>query len=105
MGRTELVIIIAIAFFATFLLGWILRWAYGRLNSVNSGSVNDIDDLATRLHLAEEERDDAVNRLEQREWELSNKVSQAEAELNAAMDGLGEARRETEAYRVMVEGN
>lgn len=105
MGRTELVIIIAIAFFVTFLLGWILRWAYGRLNSVNTGSVNDIDDLATRLHLAEEERDEAISRLEIRERELNNQISQTEAELSAAMGGLGEARREAEAYRMQIEGS
>ena len=105
MGRTELVIIIAIAFFVTFLLGWILRWAYGRVNSVNTGSVNDSDDLATRLHLAEEERDEAVSRLESREWELTNQISQAQAELDAAMGGLGDARRETEALRVQLEGS
>jgi hypothetical protein len=104
MARTELVIIIAIAFFLTFLLGWVLRWAYGRVNSVNTGSVNDIDDLATRLHLAEEERDEAISRLESREWELTNQISQAEAELSAAMGGLGEARRENEALRNQIEG-
>lgn len=104
MNRTDLVVIIAIAFFVTFLLGWILRWAYGALNSVNSGSVNDIDDLATRLHLAEEERDEAVKRMEQREWELSNQLSQAEAEREAAMSGLGDARREAEELRMRLEG-
>ena len=94
MNRTELVVIIALAFFLTFLAGWLLRWAYGRLNSVNSVNVSEIDDLAHRLHEAEEARDSAMTYLQQREWELTNQLTQTEAELAAAMDGLGAARRE-----------
>lgn len=94
MSRTELVIVIAVAFFVTFLAGWFLRWAYGRLNNVNSADVTEIDDLANRLHEAEEARDQAMTYIQQREWELTNKLSQTEAELSAAMEGLGAARRE-----------
>ena len=94
MDRTSLVVIIAVAFFLTFLAGWILRWAYGRLNSVNSVNVSEIDDLANRLHEAEEARDQAMTYMQQREWELTNKLAQTEAELAAAMEGLGAARRE-----------
>lgn len=95
MDRTSLVMIISIAFFLTFLAGWVLRWAYGRLNSVNSVNVSEIDDLANRLHEAEEARDQAMTYLQQREWELTNKMTQTEAELAAAMEGLGAARRES----------
>ena len=95
MDRTSLVVIISIAFFLTFLAGWVLRWAYGRLNSVNSVNVSEIDDLANRLHEAEEARDQAMTYLQQREWELTNKMTQTEAELAAAMEGLGSARRES----------
>ncbi len=95
MDRTSLVVIISLAFFLTFLAGWVLRWAYGRLNNVNSVNVSEIDDLANRLHEAEEARDQAMTYLQQREWELTNKLTQAEAELAAAMEGLGAARRES----------
>ena len=94
MNRTELVIVISVAFFLTFLAGWVLRWAYGRLNSVNSVNVTEIDDLANRLHEAEEARDQAMTYIQQREWELTNQLTQTEAELKAAMEGLGAARRE-----------
>ncbi|MEM6618667.1 MAG: hypothetical protein AAF631_05125 [Pseudomonadota bacterium] len=94
MDRTELVIVIALAFFLTFLAGWVLRWAYGRLNAVNSVNVTEIDDLANRLHEAEEARDQAMTYIQQREWELTNQLTQTEAELKAAMEGLGNARRE-----------
>lgn len=94
MNRTELVIVISLAFFATFLAGWVLRWAYGRLNAVNSVNVTEIDDLANRLHEAEEARDQAMTYIQQREWELTNQLAQTEAELKAAMEGLGDARRQ-----------
>jgi chromosome segregation ATPase len=99
MDRTSLVVIISLAFFLTFLAGWVLRWAYGRLNSVNSVNVSEIDDLANRLHEAEEARDQAMTYLQQREWELTNKLTQTEAELAAAMEGLGAARRESGEYQ------
>ncbi|MBV1863349.1 MAG: hypothetical protein KUG74_02845 [Rhodobacteraceae bacterium] len=103
MDRTSLVVIISIAFFLTFLAGWILRWAYGRLNSVNSVNVSEIDDLANRLHEAEEARDQAMTYLQQREWELTNKMTQTEAELAAAMEGLGAARRETAEVQAQLD--
>lgn len=103
MDRTSLVVIISIAFFLTFLAGWILRWAYGRLNSVNSVNVSEIDDLANRLHEAEEARDQAMTYLQQREWELTNKMTQTEAELAAAMEGLGGARRETAEVQAQLD--
>jgi len=103
MDRTSLVVIISIAFFLTFLAGWLLRWAYGRLNSVNSVNVSEIDDLANRLHEAEEARDQAMTYLQQREWELTNKMTQTEAELEAAMEGLGAARRESGELQAQLE--
>ncbi|MEM7439527.1 MAG: hypothetical protein AAF393_08010 [Pseudomonadota bacterium] len=103
MNRTELVIIISVAFFLTFLTGWVLRWAYGRLNAVNSVNVTEIDDLANRLHEAEEARDQAMTYIQQREWELTSQLTQTEAELKAAMEGLGEARRQVGELQAQVE--
>ncbi|GGA06936.1 hypothetical protein [Neptunicoccus cionae] len=94
MNRTELIVTIAIVLLLTFVAGWAFRWAYSRLNSVNSVNVTEIDDLANRLHEAEEARDQAMTYIQQREWELTNQLTQSEAELSAAMEGLGAARRE-----------
>lgn len=99
MNRDEMIILISVAFFVTFLLGWILRWAYGSLNKVNSSNMSEIDDLANRLYEMEQAKDSAESQLKEREWELTNKVAQAEAELEAAMEGLGAARREVEELR------
>jgi prophage endopeptidase len=57
------------------------------------------------LHEAEETRDQAITYLQQREAEMSNQISQTEAELRAAMDGLREARREAEELRTYIERN
>lgn len=103
MNRDELIAIIAFAFFLTFVLGWLLRWAYGGLNRINASDMGEIDDLANRLHEAEQAKDHAETQLQEREWELANKLQQAEAELEAMMAGLGEARREADALRTELE--
>lgn len=92
MSRTELILVMSTTLFAAFVLGWLLRWAFGRLNQVNSVDVTEIDDLASRLHDAETELD-----------ELRSTLVQKEAELIAAMDGIGSARRETEDLRDQLE--
>lgn len=99
MNRTELILLISVAFFMTFLAGWVLRWAYGRLNRIQAASVSEIEDLATRLHDAEETRDQAMTYLQQREHELLGQITQMEAEHGASMEALGNARREIEALR------
>jgi outer membrane biosynthesis protein TonB len=88
MNRTELVLAMSATLFAAFVLGWLLRWAFGRLNQVNSVDVTEIDQLATRLHDAELSLSEAQNALVQKE-----------AELEAAMDGLGIARRESAGFQ------
>lgn len=92
MSRTELILVMSTTLFAAFVLGWLLRWAFGRLNQVNSVDVTEIDDLASRLHDAEEALDKTRNTLVQKEHELV-----------AAMDGIGHARREAEALRDQLE--
>lgn len=91
MSRTELILVMSTTLFAAFILGWLLRWAFSRLNRVNSVDVTEIDDLASRLHDAETELEDTRNRLVQNEHELQ-----------AAMDGLGHARREAEELHAQI---
>lgn len=103
MDRNELVVIIALVLFSAFLAGWILRWAYGSMRRVNTTNMGEVDDLANRLHEAELQKDQSSRDLNDLEWELNNKLSQSEAELQAAMEGLGEARREAEDLRAQLE--
>lgn len=65
--------------------------------------MSDLDEMAQQLHEAEEQRDQAVAYFQQREAEITNQLSQTEAELNAAMDGLREARQEAEELRSYIE--
>ncbi|MEM9715232.1 MAG: hypothetical protein AAF826_01815 [Pseudomonadota bacterium] len=99
MGRTEMVIAISVALFLAFFVGWVLRWIYGSLNRINSANLEEVDELANRLHVAEEARDHTVAEYEARERELTAQLAQANAELSAAMEGLGQARRDAEALR------
>jgi outer membrane biosynthesis protein TonB len=92
MNRTELVLAMSAILFAAFVLGWLLRWAFGRLNQANSVDVAEIDHLATRLHDAEQVLSDT-----------SNALVQKEAELTAAMEGLGMARREASEFHDELE--
>jgi prefoldin subunit 5 len=65
--------------------------------------MNEVDRLAQALHEAEESRDQALIYIEQREAELTNQISQTEAELRAAMDGLRDARHEAEEMRAYID--
>lgn len=103
MGKTELVIVLAIILFAVFIVGWSAHWLFRRFNRFDTSNVAELDHMATALHDAEETRDQAMTYVEQREEELTRQLGQTEAELAAAMEGLGEARREAQELRTYIE--
>ena len=105
MSRIELTVALAIVLFLAFLLGWAAHWLFHRFNRVNTANVAEIDQLASQLHDAEETRDEAIAWIQQREAELMTRLHQTEAELEAAMEGLGEARREASELRDYIEEN
>ena len=95
MNREEFIISAAIVLFLTFSLGWLSRWILQRLNMVSVKDLKDLNKISTALLEAEEDNEKAKNR----ELELNKKISQLEAELGAAMDGLRAARLETEELK------
>ena len=95
MNREEFIISAAIVLFLTFLLGWLSRWFLQRLNMVSEKDLKDLNKISAALLEAEEDNEKAKNR----ELELNKKISQLEAELEAAMDGLRAARLETEELK------
>lgn len=99
MNRTELIIATAIILFVAFALGWFTYWLLHRFRRVTGTDMGEVERLAQELHDAEELRDEAIAYAEHREAELTNQLSQMEAELRAAMDGLRSARAENEALR------
>ena len=98
MNREEFIISAAIVLFLTFLLGWLSRWLLQRLNMASEKDLNDLNKISAALLEAEEDNEKAKNR----ELELNKKISQLEAELAAAMDGLRSARLETEELKTSL---
>lgn len=103
MNRTEFIIATAIILFVAFALGWFANWLVNRFIRVAHSDVGELERMAQELHEAEETRDQAITYLQQREAELTNQLSQSEAELAATMDGLREARQEAEHMRAQIE--
>ena len=103
MNRTEFIIAITIILIIAFALGWFANWLVHRLTRVSDADVNELESLAASLHEAEELRDQAITYIEQRESELTTELSQTEAELRAAMEGLREARSENDHLRSKLE--
>lgn len=103
MNRTEFVIATAIILIVAFTLGWFASWLLHRLTRVTRADMGELEQMAQSLHDAEEMRDQAITYIEQREAELTNQISQTEAELRAAMDGLRDARHEAEELRNYIE--
>ena len=103
MNRTEFVVATAIILFVAFMLGWFSYWLLHKLARIKTGDMNEVDRMARELHDAEESREQAITYMQQREAELTNQLQQTEAELRAAMDGLRQARRETEELRGYIE--
>ena len=103
MDRTEFVVVIAAVLFLAFLLGWVASWIVSRLGRVTQSNMTDLDELAAKLHEAEEQREQAIAYLQHREAELEAKLTQTQAEARAAMEGLREARAEAGELRRYIE--
>ena len=103
MNRTEFIVATAIILFVAFMLGWFTHWLIHRFMRVSQSEMGELDKMAQQLHEAEEQRDQAVTYFQQRVSEIANQLAQTEAELRAAMDGLRDARRETEEMRSYIE--
>lgn len=103
MNGTEFVAATAAILFAAFLTGWFAHWLISRLTRTTRTGMDDLDQMAQDMHRAEEERDQAVAYYQNRESELTSKITQTEAELHAAMDGLRAARHEAEELRAYLD--
>ncbi len=103
MNRTEFIAITAVILFVTFILGWFAHWLVHRFARVAQSEMGELDKMAQALHEAEDARDQAVAYFQQREADMTNQVSQTEAELRAAMDGLRDARHEAEEMRAYID--
>jgi hypothetical protein len=103
MNRTELIAATTAVLFVAFVLGWFVSWLMHRFTRVTQSDLGELDRMAQQLHEAEEARDQAQAEQRKREVELTNKLSQTEAELRAAMDALRHARSQTEELQAQLE--
>ena len=94
MDKFELTLIVAFALLMSFVIGWILSRLFRNINQNFHLEARDVNELTTTLLNVEEERDNTIAYVQNREKELANQLGQVRAELNAAMEGLGSARRE-----------
>ena len=94
MDKFELTLIVAFALLVSFVIGWILSRLFRNINQNFHLEERDVNELTTTLLNVEEERDNTIAYVQNREKELANQLGQVKAELNAAMEGLGSARRE-----------
>lgn len=99
MNKNELVMVIAIILFVAFALGWFAYWLLHRFTRVAGADTAELERLALALHEAEETRDEAIVYLQQREAELTNRISQLDHELKASNEALRHARAEAEHLR------
>lgn len=103
MNRTEFIIATGMILFVAFCLGWFAAWLVHRFRPVAGADMGELERMAHELHEAEETRDEAIAYLQSREAELTSRLHQTEAELRATMDGLRDARHETEEMRRYIE--
>ena len=99
MNRNELTLAIAAALVGAFLLGWILRWFFGRLNATGPRSMARTARMAAQLHAAEEAQHRAEARLTEVEADLRQRLADLNAELVTTQDALKRAEEQAEDLR------
>jgi hypothetical protein len=99
MDRSELTLAIAGTLVGAFLLGWILRWFFGRMNAAGPRSVARTADMATQLHAAEEARQRAEWRVAEVEEEGTRRVAELQGEVEKAREAVVRAEAATEEIR------
>lgn len=99
MDRNELTFVVAGALVAAFLLGWVLRWFFGRMNAHGPRNAARTADMADRLHTAEEAQHQAERRLAEVEAAAARRIAGLEADLTAARGAVTHAEAQTEEIR------
>jgi len=100
MDRTDLTLIIGSALVAALIIGWTVRWFFDRMNTTGPMAS---DEVVARMREAEAAQAAAESRADEIEVQARRTESQLHAELDAAMTGLGNARREAEQWRTDAE--
>ena len=99
MNQFDLIIFTSIVLFVTFCLGWLAHLLIAKLGHKSDRNQTVEHAMAEVFHKSETEHANIVDKLKERDAELTNKLAQAQAELSATMDGLHNARIEIENLR------
>ena len=99
MNQFDLIIFTSIVLFVTFCLGWLAHLLIAKLGHKSDRNQTGEHAMAEAFHKSEAEHANIVDKLKERDAELTNKLGQAQAELRATMDGLHNARIEIENLR------
>ena len=99
MSQFDLIIFTSIVLFVTFCLGCLAHLLIAKLGHKSDRNQTGEHAMAEAVHNSETEHANIVDKLKERDAELTNKLAQAQAELSATMDGLHNARIEIENLR------
>ncbi|CAM3494597.1 Membrane-bound metallopeptidase [Paracoccus nototheniae] len=103
MNRSEFITVTALILFGAFLLGWLASWLVHRVVRPARSDMGELDRMAQELHEAEDARNAAIATMAEREAVLTARLTGAEAEARAAMEGLRDSRSEVEELRDYIE--
>ncbi|MFN3613548.1 MAG: hypothetical protein ACK4WC_03175 [Rubrimonas sp.] len=114
MTRLVIALSIAALLLLAFALGWLCHWLWSRPERRVAAGADRLAQMAAQLHAAEASADAAAARAAAAEArlqdardeikaELGVKLSEARAELAAAMDALREARGDAAEWRAAYE--
>lgn len=103
MNRSEFVVATAAILFVAFMLGWFANWLVHRLTRVSQADLGELDRMAQMVHDAEEQRDEAIAYVHQREAQLKDRVRTAEEDHRAAVEALQEVQSENAELRDYVD--
>ena len=99
MSQFDLTIFTSVVLFVTFCSGWFAHLLVAKLGHKSDTNQTGGHAIAEAFHKSETEHANIVDKLKERDAELTNKLAQAQAELSATMDGLHNARIEIENLR------
>lgn len=99
MDRNDLTLAIAGALFAAFLLGWIFRGFFGRMNASGPRSARRTADLAAQLHEAEDARERSERRMARIEKEAEARITELRADLARCRETATAAEAQAEEVR------
>ena len=103
MNRNEFIIATTIILFTAFVLGWLASWLILRLSRVTPTQMDELDNMAQKLHDAEAERARAIRVLELREAQLIEDLGKSNNEVQLLKGHLRDSQSEIEELRTYID--